>query len=96
MARRKAVSQLFFCLTLLLSCVPVALSQEPPEPLQTALALKAIGGDQAAFRQLVALGNAGDAEAQYSLGLMYANGEGMPKDFARAVSWFESCRATAR
>ena len=30
----------------------------------------------------------GDAAAQYNLGLMYANGEGVPKDDAEAVKWY--------
>ena len=30
----------------------------------------------------------GDAEAQYNLGLMYVNGEGVPKDDAEAVRWY--------
>jgi TPR repeat protein len=34
----------------------------------------------------------GDAEAQYILGLMYANGEGVPRDDAEAVKW---CRLAA-
>ena len=32
--------------------------------------------------------NQGDAAAQNSLGFMYANGEGVPKDDAEAVRWF--------
>ena len=31
---------------------------------------------------------AGDAEAQYNLGVMYANGTGVIKDAAEAVRWF--------
>jgi hypothetical protein len=31
--------------------------------------------------------DAGDAEAQYNLGLMYAKGGGVPKDFTEAVKW---------
>ena len=30
----------------------------------------------------------GDAEAQHSLGRMYANGEGVPQNGAEAVRWF--------
>jgi len=29
----------------------------------------------------------GDAEAQYELGLMYANGRGVPEDFMKALEW---------
>ena len=31
----------------------------------------------------------GDAEAQYNLGVIYNNGEGVPKDDAEAVRWFQ-------
>ena len=31
---------------------------------------------------------AGDAEAQYSLGMMYAYGEGVPEDSVEAVKWY--------
>ena len=41
----------------------------------------------------------GDADAQVNLGLMYANGEGVPQDDAEAVAWTrkaaEPGRATA-
>ena len=30
----------------------------------------------------------GDAEAQYALGYMYRNGEGVPKDYVKAYMWF--------
>ena len=30
----------------------------------------------------------GNAAAQFSLGLMYADGEGVPKDDAEAVRWY--------
>ena len=32
---------------------------------------------------------AGDAQAQYNLGVMYYSGEGVPKDATKAVEWFE-------
>ncbi len=37
---------------------------------------------------LRARAEAGDAEAQYDLGVMYANGLGVPEDDAEAVRWF--------
>ena len=30
----------------------------------------------------------GDAKAQYSLGVMYDQGEGVPQDYAEAVKWY--------
>ena len=32
--------------------------------------------------------NAGDAAAQFNLGVMYANGEGVPQDDAQATAWY--------
>ena len=37
---------------------------------------------------LRARAEAGDAEAQYDLGVMYASGEGVPQDYAEAVRWY--------
>ena len=44
-------------------------------------------GDPVAFAQLKALGNKGDADAQVNLGVMYATGEGVPKDLVIAYMW---------
>jgi TPR repeat protein len=41
--------------------------------------------DLAALRQSAA---GGDADAQNNLGFMYANGKGVPKDYAEAARWF--------
>ena len=34
------------------------------------------------------LGQMGDAHAQFNLGLMYDQGEGVPQDYRQAVHWF--------
>ncbi len=34
------------------------------------------------------LAGQGDAEAQHNLGLMYAEGRGVPQDYAKALKWF--------
>ncbi len=47
----------------------------------------ASNGDKAAFVQLSARGNKGNAYAQFNLGVMYAQGNGVPKDSTQAVSW---------
>jgi len=39
---------------------------------------------------------AGDAEAQFTLGLMYDNGEGVPQDFAQANAWWRKAGARSR
>ena len=40
------------------------------------------------FQSTKAKAEKGDASAQYNLGLMYANGEGVEKDYAEAVKWY--------
>ena len=35
----------------------------------------------------------GDAEAQYNLGWMYSNGEGVPKNIAKTFEWFQKAAA---
>ena len=56
--------------------------------------LEPIGRDQrdshhaSAEDDVVADGRQGYVEAQYNLGRMYANGEGVPEDFVEAVAWY--------
>ena len=46
-------------------------------------------GDYAtALAEWTPLAEAGDADAQYNLGIMYDNGRGVPQDDAEAVKWF--------
>ena len=46
-------------------------------------------GDYMRAAQLLrSLAEQGDAEAQSKLGLMYAKGQGVPRDFARAYMWY--------
>ena len=76
--------QLFkkYCL-LILMLVMVAQAQQSVSELYQA----AKKGDSAAFAELKALGNKGNADAQRNLGLMYVRGEGVPKDLAEALRW---------
>ena len=51
-------------------------------------------GDYAtALREWRPLAEQGHAVAQYSLGLLYANGQGVPKDDAQARQWYEKSAA---
>ena len=51
-------------------------------------------GDYAtALREWRPLAEQGHAVAQYSLGLLYANGQGVPKDDAQARQWYEKAAA---
>ncbi len=48
-------------------------------------------GDAAsALRILTPLAEKGDATAQYALGTIYANGDGVAADYAQAARWFEA------
>ena len=42
----------------------------------------------AAFKEFTPLAQAGNATAQYRLGVMYAEGEGVAQDYQQAHSWF--------
>ena len=39
------------------------------------------------FEELKAKTEAGDADSEYQLGFRYSNGDGVPKDFSKAVKW---------
>src|SRR5690554_5839693 len=41
-----------------------------------------------ALESFTVLAKKGDANAQFNLGVMYANGEGVPKDASQAVTWY--------
>ena len=46
-------------------------------------------GDYAtALRLMRPLADQGDADAQFSLGLMYQNGYGVPQDYVQAMAWY--------
>jgi TPR repeat protein len=46
-------------------------------------------GDYAtAYEEFLPIAEQGDAFAQFSLGIMYDNGEGVPQDYAEAVKWY--------
>ena len=52
-------------------------------------AAAAQSGDYAtALREWKPLAEQGNADAQNNLGLMYANGRGVPQDYKTAVKWF--------
>jgi TPR repeat protein len=55
-----------------------------------ALAVIPVGVDAQApdLEEMRALAEQGDANAQYNLGVSYANGLGVPEDDAEAVRWY--------
>ena len=46
-----------------------------------------------AVREWQPLAEQGDAQAQLHLGLLYANGDGVPQDYATAHQWYEQAAA---
>jgi TPR repeat protein len=46
--------------------------------------------NDASFKMVERLAKQGDAGAQFSLGCMYANGNGVAKDEAKAAKWFRN------
>ena len=49
---------------------------------------KKIATPEEEFKAVRQMAERGDADAQYALGDMYANGQSVPKDDAQAVSWY--------
>lgn len=43
----------------------------------------------AALKFFKAVAEQGDATAQYNLGLMYSDGQGVPQDYAEAMRWYK-------
>ena len=41
-----------------------------------------------ALREWTPLAKQGDASAQYNLGVMYGNGQGVPQDYKAALEWY--------
>ncbi len=55
---------------------------------QKGLAAAQSGDYVTALKEWRPLAERGDAQAQRDLGLMYNNGQGVPKDYAEAVEWY--------
>jgi TPR repeat protein len=57
-------------------------------PLEDAKKAADRGDFAVEWKLLPRLANQGDAIAQDNLGLMYADGNGLPQDYAQAYAWF--------
>ena len=51
------------------------------------------GGSATTMREWLPRAEAGDANAQYNLGVMYAKGEGVPEDYVRAYACYNIAAA---
>jgi TPR repeat protein len=47
------------------------------------------GNYEKAIEEWRPLADAGDSSAQFNIGLMYHDGQGVPQDFSRAAEWFQ-------
>jgi TPR repeat protein len=57
-------------------------------PGEDAMAASARGDYATALRLLRPLADQGDAQAQYNLGVLYDNGQGVPQDNGEAMKWY--------
>ena len=62
-------------------------------PIEDGEAAYQSGNYSTALRLWRPLAERGDAGAQFNLGVMYNNGRGVPKDYARAYMWFSLAAA---
>jgi hypothetical protein len=58
-------------------------------PFEDATAANTRGDYATVFRTFQSLAAQGNEEAQTNLGMLYANGQGVPQDYAQARQWFE-------
>ena len=48
-----------------------------------------------AFRELKPFAEQGNADAQYNIGVMYRNGDGVSQEYENAIKWFELSNVSA-
>ena len=75
----------FIFVALAIAVTPVAAVSGP---LEDGLEAAESGDYATALKLLRPLAEQGHAEAQYNLGVMYRNGQGVPHDDAEAVKWY--------
>ena len=61
--------------------------------LESAMAAYDAGDYETSAELLIPLAEAGDAQAQFNLGLMYDQGFGVPKDYTEAIKWYRKAAA---
>ena len=65
-----------------------AWADTPEQQLQQGLEATKRGDYQTAFKLWLPLAEQGDASAQFNLGMMYDNGQGVKQDDVEAVKWY--------
>ena len=74
------------CLTIAVLLGSVGVSESADD--QKGLTAYNSGDYATALREWTPLAEQGDADAQYNLGVMYANGQGVSQDYKTAVKWY--------
>ena len=62
-------------------------------PIALSLLLLFSCAEDAELKRTRSLANAGDATAQYNLGVMYRKGDGVPKDYKEAYAWWSVAKS---
>ena len=75
--------RLFFAVFLVVACATVAAA----DSIEKAGHAYGRGDYVQAERLYRSLAEQGDPKAQYFLGVMYANGQGVPQDYKKAMTW---------
>ena len=75
-------------ITILLALLMTLSSPVAAQDFQKGLTAYQAGDYATALQEWKPLAEAGDAIAQYNLGVMYSNGKGVPQDYAEAVKWY--------
>ena len=69
-------------------CLFALTGQAIADSLSEAKAAYAAGNFEKAAKLLMTQAQQGNVDAQFSLGLMYDNGQGVPKEFSEAAKWY--------
>ena len=76
------------CLILVIALVFLSAGQSAWSGFQEGLDAARRGDYATALKEWKPLAELGDVNAQFNLGVMYYNGQGVPKDYKIAVEWF--------
>ena len=79
---------MFKHLTVILAFLMTFSSSVVAQDFQKGLAAAQAGDFATALKEWKPLAEAGDAVAQFNLGVMYDIGDGVPQDYAEAVKWY--------
>jgi len=63
------------------------------DPFEDATAANKRGDYATALKAFQSLAAQGNAEAQTNIGMLYANGQGVPQDYSQARQWYEKAAA---